>query len=199
MDELKNCPFCGADGVEVWTPAKSAENYSNTYDIWCGNCDEEFTFDVPDKKTLIRCWNTRPIEDKLKAEIERLKAEIREWRRHAQSLKYSKLYECGKITSKKETRKRFEELDLEDVLRANADGMPIFRKCFEHEILLSFYDDDGAYGFRDWWNEEGTFVFNSFMEKRQDEWINRNDKKENNQTCDDCDLNPPLCDSCIGA
>ena len=71
-------------------------------------------------------------------------------------------------------RKRFEELDLEDVLRANADGMPIFRKCFEHEILLSFNSDDGAYGFRDWWNEEGTFVFNSFMEKRQEEWENKN-------------------------
>ena len=115
MTELKNCPFCGADGVEVWTPAKSAENYSNTYDIWCGNCDEEFTFDVPDKKTLIRCWNTRPTEDKLKAEIERLKTEIS-----------------------------------------------------KHAVFLAIHGVEGY-----------EFV--------------------PNPTCDDCDLKPPLCDSCIGA
>ena len=63
--------------------------------------------------------------------------------------------------------KKFDRVDLEDELRANADGMPVFRKCFEHEILLSFYDDDGAYGFRDWWYEEGSAVFYKYMEKEE--------------------------------
>jgi len=64
------------------------------------------------------------------------------------------------------TTKKFERVDLEDVLRANADGMPIFRKCFEHEILLSFYDDDGAYGFNNWWFEEGSVLFYDYMKKQ---------------------------------
>jgi hypothetical protein len=58
---------------------------------------------------------------------------------------------------------KFKRVDLEDVLRANADGMPVFRKCFDHEILMSFYDDAGAYGFRDWWNEKGSEQFAEYL------------------------------------
>ena len=29
----------------------------------------------------------------------------------------------------------------------------------EHETLMSFYDDEGNYAFRDWWNEEGSSLF----------------------------------------
>ena len=63
--------------------------------------------------------------------------------------------------------KKFDRVDLENVLRANTDGMPVFRDCFEHEILMSFYDDDGAYGFSDWWNLEGSVIFNDYMENRR--------------------------------
>lgn len=31
---------------------------------------------------------------------------------------------------------RFERVDLGNVLRADADGMPVFRRCFEHETLM---------------------------------------------------------------
>ena len=63
--------------------------------------------------------------------------------------------------------KKFERVDLDKVLRADADGMPVFRNCFENEILMSFYDDDGAYGFEDWWHKEGSAIFYDYMENRR--------------------------------
>jgi hypothetical protein len=45
--------------------------------------------------------------------------------------------------------------------------MPVFRECFEHEILMSFYDDDGAYGFEDWWFIEGSAIFRDYMDNRR--------------------------------
>ena len=62
----------------------------------------------------------------------------------------------------------FTRVDLEDVLRAYADGMPIFRKCFEHETLMSFYDDDGNYQFREWWEVEGRYLFNNWLNQQED-------------------------------
>ena len=61
-EELKACPFCGGE--------KLKDGYNSKYDIFCSRCGN---FD--NMKSL---WNTRPIEDKLKAEIERLKAENKE-------------------------------------------------------------------------------------------------------------------------
>jgi hypothetical protein len=29
----------------------------------------------------------------------------------------------------------------------------------DNDVLLSFYDDDGAYKFNDWWYEEGSELF----------------------------------------
>lgn len=58
---------------------------------------------------------------------------------------------------------KFERVDLNHELRADADGMPVFRRCFENEILLSFYDDDGAYGFEEWWEEKGSELFGEWM------------------------------------
>lgn len=55
--------------------------------------------------------------------------------------------------------KHFDRVDLESVLRSNSDGMPIFRKCFHHETLLSFYDDAGNSAFKEWWDEIGSFEF----------------------------------------
>lgn len=55
--------------------------------------------------------------------------------------------------------KKFTRVTLDYELRANADGMPVFRKCFENEILLSFYDDEGAWAFREWWEEVASQAF----------------------------------------
>jgi hypothetical protein len=59
---------------------------------------------------------------------------------------------------------KFKRVNLDKVLRADADGMPVFRNCFEHEILMNFYDDDGAYEFEDWWNLEGSALFYKYLE-----------------------------------
>ena len=63
--------------------------------------------------------------------------------------------------------KKFNRVNLDKVLRADADGMPVFRECFENEILMSFYDDDGAYGFEDWWFIEGSTIFRDYMDNRR--------------------------------
>ena len=56
----------------------------------------------------------------------------------------------------------FERVSLENVLRADADGMPVFRECFEHETLMSFYDDDGNKKFIEWWEVEGKYLFGKY-------------------------------------
>lgn len=48
---------------------------------------------------------------------------------------------------------KFKRVDLCDELRADADGMPVFRECFLHEVLMSFYDGSGATAFREWWED----------------------------------------------
>ena len=63
---------------------------------------------------------------------------------------------------------KFTRVNLDDELRADSDGMPVFRKCFEHEILLSFYDDVGAYAFREWWDDVGS--------KQMFEWMKGHDE-----------------------
>jgi len=62
-------------------------------------------------------------------------------------------------------RKTFDRLTIERVLRADSDGMPVFRTCFEHETLLSFWDDEGNYKFIEWWGKEGSKLFNEFYNK----------------------------------
>lgn len=50
---------------------------------------------------------------------------------------------------------KFEDVDLEkeSIVRFG-----------EHEILMSFNDDDGAYAFDAWWADEGSEVFGRFYE-----------------------------------
>jgi len=40
----------------------------------------------------------------------------------------------------------------------------ILRDIYEHEVLLSFNDDDKAYAFNDWWNTKGFNAFQKFYE-----------------------------------
>ena len=65
--ELKPCPFCGGEDTEI-APGLKGDWYIGcltcNYQIRCEDCTEEDT---------VRYWNTRPAEDALKAENERLK------------------------------------------------------------------------------------------------------------------------------
>lgn len=67
------------------------------------------------------------------------------------------------------TDKKFIRVELEDELRSDTDKMPVFRRCFEHETLMSFYDDDGNYAFREWWDEVGSNHFLNWM-LQNEEW-----------------------------
>ena len=81
MSELKPCPFCGTSVVGI--------EYDGLYRwVECGNMDcnaagKVFAFltDVGNADHIVaNNWNTRPIEDGLRAELARLTAELAETR-----------------------------------------------------------------------------------------------------------------------
>ena len=54
---------------------------------------------------------------------------------------------------------KFTRVSLDSVLRADADGRPIFRRCYEHEVLMAFFDDAGCHAFKEWWDSVGAEEF----------------------------------------
>ncbi|GEM_PF-4488677 len=96
MSELKPCPFCGSSAQIV----SSWSHRSNEYAIQCSGdaFEEDRNYGCPacnyeqdeqggfgfsyistvkgDKERAIEIWNTRPIEDQLRAENERLREAI---------------------------------------------------------------------------------------------------------------------------
>ncbi len=62
MDELKACPFCGEPVAIEWKFIEDSEGYTHRHEwIECTGCVRDF-WPVSD-------WNTRPIEDALRAEL----------------------------------------------------------------------------------------------------------------------------------
>ena len=77
-EELKPCPFCGkSDKSAIYTESMvhHGELLWIRYGVKCKRCHFG-TSTYAKKATAIRKWNTRPAEDALTAEVERLKAEI---------------------------------------------------------------------------------------------------------------------------
>ena len=70
MNQLKACPFCGSNDIEV----KQYYNDGWYWFVTCKNCKAEKIHQF--KGVAIQEWNTRPAEDALKAEVERLKANV---------------------------------------------------------------------------------------------------------------------------
>ena len=58
---------------------------------------------------------------------------------------------------------KFTRVSLDKELRADADGMPVFRRCFYHEWMLTFFDDCGAEAFELWWEDKGAEQFAEWM------------------------------------
>ena len=38
-------------------------------------------------------------------------------------------------------------------------------KILSHEVLISFYTDIGALRFNDWWNEQGSYNFQEYVDE----------------------------------
>lgn len=69
--ELKPCMKCGSDAVKLdyrW----DSITLSKSYFVYCVNCNTYFYGNYAEDSTITK-WNTRPAEDALKAEVERLK------------------------------------------------------------------------------------------------------------------------------
>jgi hypothetical protein len=67
----KPCPHCGGPAQVVYAPAK---------DVWYVQCDDDEQCPLFDamgaRDTAIAAWNTRPLEDALRARIAELEAEL---------------------------------------------------------------------------------------------------------------------------
>ena len=111
--ELKPCPFCGGDGdVMLWII--DGGDYSDEYQYYayCTRCyTESRSYDHPDipnaMEYAIASWNSRQIEDKLNAKIDKL--EIEKQQLEADLLliqeKYAKLQDDNKSLVEQEEEK----------------------------------------------------------------------------------------------
>ena len=73
-DELRECPFCGAPGAVENMPERSK---AWSWFPMCSKCSVTLGGFETKKKGII-AWNTRPIEDALRAEVLRLNAQYYE-------------------------------------------------------------------------------------------------------------------------
>ena len=71
MSELKKCPFGGGEAAYT----QILGNYERPHEVYCSTCDGGIT-EGRSKDGVIHNWNTRPIEDALKARIAELEAVI---------------------------------------------------------------------------------------------------------------------------
>lgn len=71
MSELKPCPFCSSEDINYGHHSSESKRFNR-----CKQCLSEGPYG--DSATSIAAWNTRPIEDALRVEIETLKAKIKE-------------------------------------------------------------------------------------------------------------------------
>ena len=73
MSELKPCPFCGEPADDRYNRLAKCSNKSCLMNHWVD--DEDFFIDDD--------WNTRPIEDELRARIAELEEEIDQLTSHS--------------------------------------------------------------------------------------------------------------------
>ena len=175
MSELKPCPWCGGsaelhvqDGIEeiwLWFKCVGTDEVEG-----CGASSEGWDT----LEGAVKRWNSRPEEDRLNTEIDRLKAENEELKAcpfcGGEKLKdgYNSKYDifCSRCGNFDNMKSLWNTRPIEDKLKAEI--VRLKAEISKHAVFLAIHGVEGY-----------EFV--------------------PNPTCDDCDLNPPLCDSCIGA
>jgi hypothetical protein len=77
-EELKSCPKCKSIQLtwERWLLEKGGEKYEALYRPYCLDCAYASDYWTADVAEAVRYWNTRPIEDELRAEIAALQARL---------------------------------------------------------------------------------------------------------------------------
>ena len=76
MSDLKPCPFCGT--TNELKECRFLDMVGMVYSIECKKCNDTRVMSLVSMEAAKMKWNTRPAEDALKAEIERLKSIIEE-------------------------------------------------------------------------------------------------------------------------
>ena len=76
--ELKPCPFCGSNRIVEETETDNSGCVPMT--VWFVKCTAcgSFKNSISNPDRAIKRWNTRPAEEALTAEVERLKAALHE-------------------------------------------------------------------------------------------------------------------------
>jgi Lar family restriction alleviation protein len=73
-EELKPCPFCSKS--DVTTQLTEDPGYESLWSVYCRDCGAEGESSST-KSHAVKMWNTRPIEDKLRGELETMKEAYR--------------------------------------------------------------------------------------------------------------------------
>lgn len=59
-NNLKSCPFCGSDNIELQYTDYTGDIYNPYWSIYCNNCPAHMVeFEQPDPEIIINLWNTR--------------------------------------------------------------------------------------------------------------------------------------------
>jgi len=77
-EKLKPCPFCAGKNPRITTTTAYPDTPRETvwYAIECNICDATGDWDLGESGAIAK-WNTRPVEDALRAENERLRGALR--------------------------------------------------------------------------------------------------------------------------
>ena len=80
MINLKPCPFCGSDG-EVATFDYEGKSY---WYARCTHCGVYSEIDAETEEIAVTSWNTRPIEDELRAVLKSTIDLCNKWRKKSE-------------------------------------------------------------------------------------------------------------------
>lgn len=126
--EIKPCPnlLCDNKDIGLIELVKEHSNNEDIYYYQCVVCGCVHPKEYPTKKEAIAAWNTRPIEDSLRAEIAELKQEIERYMKN-------KHLSCTNCNSKR-------AIKMDDYIEVKKLARFIKRKLDE-QVLFGDYDN----------------------------------------------------------